>query len=380
MNRLNVNVDSKNAGKLVKENDEFIFLYTNEDIKNFISLIMPVRQKPYIYNKLHPIFEMHLPEGYLLSIIKKHFSKIAKTDDFGLLNIMSSSIKGRISYETDSVIVTNNLTLDDLLHPKSDTLFDELVNRFALNSALSGVQPKVLATIENKTTLKIDDYIVKSWGEDYPELALNEYYCMKIVKLANIEVPEFFISDDEKLFIMKRFDKIDDNYIGFEDMCVLMGKQRDDKYEGSLEQIVKTIKTFVSAQHKKSSLINFFKMTYLNYRLKNGDAHLKNFGLIYSGIDDIKLAPAYDVVSTVVYIKNDIPALLLLGSKKWWDKKYLEKFGIQTCSLTKKELDNAILECENAVNLVKDELLKRLEIEKNENKVKILSKLIEIIY
>ena len=380
MNRLNVNVDSKNAGKFVKENDEFIFLYTNEDIKNFISLIMPVRQKPYIHNKLHPIFEMHLPEGYLLSIIKKHFSKIAKTDDFGLLNIISSSIKGRISYETDSVIVTNNLTLDDLLHPKSDTLFDELVNRFALNSALSGVQPKVLATIENKTTLKIDDYIVKSWGEDYPELALNEYYCMKIVKLANIEVPEFFISDDEKLFIMKRFDKIDDNYIGFEDMCVLMGKQRDDKYEGSLEQIVKTIKTFVSAQHKKSSLINFFKMTYLNYRLKNGDAHLKNFGLIYSGIDDIKLAPAYDVVSTVVYIKNDIPALLLLGSKKWWDKKYLEKFGIQTCSLTKKELDNAILECENAVNLVKDELLKRLEIEKNENKVKILSKLIEIIY
>ena len=380
MNRLNVNVDSKNAGKFVKENDEFIFLYTNEDIKNFISLIMPVRQKPYIHNKLHPIFEMHLPEGYLLSIIKKHFSKIAKTDDFGLLNIMSSSIKGRISYETDSVIVTNNLTLDDLLHPKSDTLFDELVNKFALNSALSGVQPKVLATIENKTTLKIDDYIVKSWGEDYPELALNEYYCMKIVKLANIEVPEFFISDDERLFIMKRFDKIDDNYIGFEDMCVLMGKQRDDKYEGSLEQIVKTIKTFVSAQHKKSSLINFFKMTYLNYRLKNGDAHLKNFGLIYSGIDDIKLAPAYDVVSTVVYIKNDIPALLLLGSKKWWDKKYLEKFGIQTCSLTKKELDNAILECENAVNLVKDELLKRLEIEKNENKVKILSKLIEIIY
>ncbi len=380
MNRLNVNVDSKNAGKLVKENDEFIFLYTNEDIKNFISLIMPVRQKPYIYNKLHPIFEMHLPEGYLLSIIKKHFSKIAKTDDFGLLKIISSSIKGRISYETDSVIVTNNLTLDDLLHPKSDTLFDELVNRFALNSALSGVQPKVLATIENKTTLKIDDYIGKSWGEDYPELALDEYYCMKIVKLANIEVTEFFISDDEKLFIMKRFDKIDDNYIGFEDMCVLMGKQRDDKYEGSLEQIVKTIKTFVSAQHKKSSLINFFKMTYLNYRLKNGDAHLKNFGLIYSGIDDIKLAPAYDVVSTVVYIKNDIPALLLLGSKKWWDKKYLEKFGIQTCSLTKKELDNAILECENAVNLVKDELLKRLEIEKNENKVKILSKLIEIIY
>ncbi|MFW2234910.1 type II toxin-antitoxin system HipA family toxin [Aliarcobacter butzleri] len=378
MDKLNIKVDLNNVGKLVKENDEFIFLYTSENIKDFISLIMPVRQKPYIHNKLHPIFEMHLPEGYLLSIIKKHFSKLTKTDDFGLLNIMSNSINGRISYETDFVKVANNLTLDDLLHPKSDTLFDELVNKFALNSALSGVQPKVLATIENKATLKIDDYIVKSWGEDYQELALNEYYCMKIVKLSNIDVPEFFISDDEKLFIMKRFDKVEDSYIGFEDMCVLMGKQRDDKYEGSLEQIVKTIKTFVSSQHKKSSLIQFFKMTYLNYRLKNGDAHLKNFGLIYNDIDDIKLAPAYDVVSTVVYIKNDIPALLLLGSKKWWDKKYLEKFGIQTCSLTNKEVENAIFECENAINIVRDELLERLELENNKNKKEVLEKLIEI--
>ena len=375
---LNVKVDLNSVGKLIKENEEFIFSYTSENKKDFISLIMPIRQKPYIHNKLHPIFEMHLPEGYLLSIIKKHFSKFVKTDDFGLLNIMAPSIKGRVSYESDFLRVETNLTLDDLLHSKNDNLFDELVNRFALNSALSGVQPKVLATIENKATLKIDDYIVKSWADDYKELALNEYYCMKIVKLANIEVPEFYISDDEKLFIMKRFDKVEDIYIGFEDMCVLMGKQRDDKYEGSYEQIVKTIKIFVSAQNKKSSLLEFFKMTYLNYRLKNGDAHLKNFGLIYDGINNIKLAPAYDVVSTTVYIKNDIPALLLLGSKKWWDKKFIEKFGIQTCDLTKKEIENAIFECENAIVIVKNEILIRLEKELNQDKKEILEKLVVI--
>ena len=375
---LNVKVDLNSVGKLIKENEEFIFSYTSENKNDFISLIMPIRQKPYIHNKLHPIFEMHLPEGYLLSIIKKHFSKLLKTDDFGLLNIMAPSIKGRVSYESDFLRVETNLTLDDLLHSKNDNLFDELLDRFALNSALSGVQPKVLATIENKATLKIDDYIVKSWGDDYKELALNEYYCMKIVKLANIEVPEFYISDDEKLFIMKRFDKVEDIYIGFEDMCVLMGKQRDDKYEGSYEQIVKTIKTFVSSQNKKSSLLEFFKMTYLNYRLKNGDAHLKNFGLIYDGINNIKLAPAYDVVSTTVYIKNDIPALLLLGSKKWWDKKFIEKFGIQTCDLTKKEIENAIFECENAIDIVKNEILIRLEIEQIQDKKEILEKLVVI--
>ena len=378
MANLNVKVNLNRVGELIKENEEFIFSYTSENKDDFISLIMPIRQKPYIHNKLHPIFEMHLPEGYLLSIIKKHFSKLLKTDDFGLLNIMAPSIKGRVSYESDFLRVETNLTLDDLLHSKNDNLFDELLDRFALNSALSGVQPKVLATIENKATLKIDDYIVKSWGDEYKELALNEYYCMKIVRLSNIEVPEFYISDDEKLFIMKRFDKIEDSYIGFEDMCVLMGKQRDDKYEGSCEQVVKTIKTFVSSQNKKSSLLEFFKMTYLNYRLKNGDAHLKNFGLIYEGINNIKLAPAYDVVSTTVYIKNDIPALLLLGSKKWWDKKYLEKFGI-TCDLTKKEIENAIAECEKAVNIIKNEIIMRLQIEQNEDKKEILEKLVGIL-
>lgn len=376
--RLNIKVDNQQIGKLLKENDEYLFSYEVEDNRSYLSLTMPVRQKPFIYKKLHPIFEMHLPEGYLLSIIKKHFSKLTKTDDFGLLNIMAGSIKGRISYESKQNSIKNDLTLDQLLHPKSDKLFDELVNRFALHSALSGVQPKVLATIEDKATLRCDDYIVKSWGDEYKELALNEYYCMKIVQGAGVEVPEFYISDDEKLFIMKRFDKVEDKYIGFEDMCVLMGKQRDDKYEGSYEQVVKNIKIFASSQYKKSSMIQFFKMTYINYLVKNGDAHLKNFGIIYDGIDNIKLAPAYDVVSTVVYIKNDIPALLLLGSKKWWDKKYLERFGSQTCGLTKKELSLAIEECEQAVGKVRNEIVQRLESEESSDKKEVLEALVEI--
>ncbi len=244
---------------------------------------------------------------------------------------------------------------------------------------MSGVQPKVLATIEDKATLRIDDYIVKSWGDEYPELALNEYYCMSIVQKAKVAVPEFFISEDEKLFIMKRFDKVDDRYIGFEDMCVLMGKQRDDKYEGTCEQVAKTIQTFVTAKHKKDAMMQFFKMTYINYRVQNGDAHLKNFGLIYDGIGDIRLAPSYDVVCTTAYIQNDIPALLLLGSKKWWGRKYLERFGIQTCGLTKKELDSAILQCENAIQEVKKQIVQRLEIEQNSGKATLLQKLNEVL-
>jgi serine/threonine-protein kinase HipA len=121
-------------------------------------------------------------------------------------------------------------------------LFDELVTRFALRSALSGVQPKVLAQLENKAALSLDDFIVKAWGHDYPALALNEYCCMLACQYAGIPVPEFYLSDDESLFIMKRFDLSDDGTaLGFEDMCVLQAKTRDDKYNGSYEQVAKTV-------------------------------------------------------------------------------------------------------------------------------------------
>lgn len=363
---LTVKVDSKTSGVLSFEENEYIFSYKTEDKKDFISLTMPVRAKSWNSKNLHPLFEMHLPEGYLLSIIKKHFSKFTKTDDFGLLKLMSPSIKGRVSYEQDLKIELKPLILDDLLHSSNEKLFDELVFRFALNSPISGVQPKVLAQIENKATLKLEDYIVKSWGEDYPELALNEYLCMRVVQKANIYVPEFYLSQDRKLFIMKRFDIKDDNtYLGFEDMCVLFGKNRDDKYEGTYEQIAKTIKTFVSPKYKKESLENFFKMIVINFLLKNGDAHLKNFGLIYDDISNIKLAPAYDVVTTTVYIKNDIPALHLLGSKKWWKEKQLLRFGIEFCDLTTKEVKELYEICLKA----KDEIIEEAKIYKKDDQV-----------
>ena len=377
---LHVKVDDVVVGGLVFENGEYIFSYQTQEKTDFISLTMPVRTKDYSHINLHPIFEMHLPEGYLLSIIKKHFSKITKTDDFGLLQLMSPSIVGRVSYESHKNMIDSLLTLDELLHSKDEKLFDELVERFALSSALSGVQPKIIARVQNKATLKLDQYIVKSWGEDYKELSLNEYYCMKVVQYAGVPTPEFYLSDDEKLFIMKRFDILESGeHLGFEDMCVLQAKQREDKYSGSYEQVAKTIQTFVSGKNKKTSLINFYKMIVINNLLKNGDAHLKNFGLIYSDIDNISLAPAYDVISTTAYIKNDVPALHLLGSKKWWERKFLLRFGIESCLLSNKEANEYYDECLSAMDKVADEIKPRISSEKNGDKLELLEKLHQIM-
>ena len=376
---LHVKVSTEKAGSILLENNEYVFGYTTDHQNAFVSLSMPVRAKSYVNPKLHPIFEMHLPEGYLLSIIKKHFSKITKTDDFGLLGLMAHSIKGRLTYETESTKDETNLSLHELLHPKSEALFDELVSRFALHSPLSGVQPKVLAKVHDKVTLPLQEYIVKSWGDEYPHLALNEFYCMKVVQKAGIEVPEFYLSDDNKLFIMKRFDiKENGTYLGFEDMCVLQARQAAEKYEGSYEHIAKSIKTFVSPKHKKKALRDFFKMMVINTLVQNGDAHLKNFGVLYENIQNIWLAPAYDVVCTTLYIQKDIPALHLLGSKKWWNKAFLLRFGKESCELSSSETLMLYDECVKAIRITIHEIKERIESENDLHVKTFLGKLAKV--
>ena len=52
-----------------------------------------------------------------------------------------------------------------------------------------------------------------------------------------------------------------------------------------------------------ANLHAFFRYLVLSVLVRNGDAHLKNFGMLYSDptTDDRRLAPLYDVVTTSVY-------------------------------------------------------------------------------
>ncbi|MGO3229017.1 MAG: type II toxin-antitoxin system HipA family toxin [Oceanisphaera sp.] len=376
---LSVKVARNAAGELFNEHNEFIFRYDSDAApQNFVSLTMPVRSKDYSHSALPPLFEMHLPEGYLLSVLQRHFAKLNGADDLSLLKLLAPSVRGRVHYQAN-IDTSKPLELNDLLSPTAG-LFDELVARFALHSPVSGVQPKVLAQIQDKATLRMEDYIVKAWGPDYPQLALNEYWCMRVLKAAGITVPEFYLSDDDALFIMKRFDFTSSGqWLGFEDMCVLAAKSRQQKYEGSYEQLAKNIANFVSPAHKVAALQQFFKMLVLNNHLQNGDAHLKNFGLLYEDIHNIWLAPAFDVVSTTAYIKNDVSALTLMGSRKWWARKHLLTFGIQHCALTQAQANALYDECELAMEQIAVQIQQALVTEKEADKQQILTHLLSCL-
>jgi hypothetical protein len=66
----------------------------------------------------------------------------------------------------------------------------------------------------------------------------------------------------------------------------------------------------------------------LNCGLRNGDAHLKNFAIVYDDVlGEARLAPVYDLVTTAVYLPYDSIALTMNGTNKWPSSKELRKLG-----------------------------------------------------
>ncbi len=361
---LYVMADNKEAGNLDYNNEkhEYIFNYTQD---NPISLTMPYRSKSYLssYN-IHPIFDMNMPEGYLFSLFKNLLTKeYGEINDYILFTHLSRTVEGYLTYKDNNEKKSAvKLDLEEVLHDKDTNLFTKLVHLFLEQSAISGVQPKVLAQLVDKATLSQKEYIIKTFSEEYPHLAENEYFCMKALTYAGIKVPKFWLSDNKKLFVMEKFTykKDDNDFYGFEEFCVLFGFNKEKKYSGSYEQIAKSIAK-ISTQ-KEEDLNDFFKMIVMSYLLKNGDAHLKNFGICYEADFSKRfLAPAYDVVNTCIYLPKDKPALTMFGKKVWVSKETLLKFGTTYCLLNSKEALKEFDICVEAVLKIRKEIASYME-------------------
>ncbi|MDZ7888698.1 MAG: type II toxin-antitoxin system HipA family toxin [Pseudomonas sp.] len=329
---LQVATPQGDSGKILTSAGDYLFRYHEDaQVRAAISLLMPVRLDEYRHRELHPIFQMNLPEGYVLEQLRNRLAKVASVDPMLLLALSgSSSPIGRVavsSPEVDTLLARQQFPgekLEEILAwDGAEDIFVGLVDRYILRAGISGVQPKVLVpehrdSTPQRVTSKTSDLIIKSGRDAFPGLAINEFLCMSVAKEAGMAVPEFYLSANAKLFVMRRFDRDEQlNPIGFEDMAALMGLGAEQKYSKSYSAIAKAIRLFCPAQQVQNSLAQLFAIVTLSCIVGNGDAHLKNFGLLYSDPTqrDARLAPAYDIVNTTAYIPEDVLALDLVGNK-----------------------------------------------------------------
>ena len=376
---LKVYVDQQLVGSLFKpesEPNKYHFGYVEQCPPEFaVSLSMPIANEHYTsdYKTLHPVFDMNLPEGALAERLRKEFSKvIPQFDALALLKIVGKSQIGRLRFslldEVVAEVPSENLS-ELLAHDGAEGLFENLLCRYATYSGISGAMPKVMvrsnnalsqATLGNNELSRVTHrgatHIVKAWADEFPRLAENEYFCMRAARHAKLEVPHFELSKGGKFLVIERFDLKNSGYLGFEDFCVLQGKTAHQKYDGSYESIAKRIKDFVSPEQVRPALESFFKALALSSALKNGDAHLKNFGVLYDHTEStVRLSPIYDIVTTTVYNPSDILALTLAGTKSWPQAKMLRAFARTHCNLTEGRVTDLLKEVVQGVHNAIDE-------------------------
>jgi serine/threonine-protein kinase HipA len=326
------------------------FLYLPEAAPPLsISVTMPVRLASWdLRFGLAPIFEMNLPEGALRERLRLAFAKATGTfDDFDLLSVVGRSQVGRLRYTGQKERLEEDVpfqSVDEILAQRRDgDLFHYLLDKFASFSGISGVQPKVLVRDENvffgtgkaaarrSHSCRGATHIVKLWEPlEFPQLAANEYFCLRAAERCGLEVPRYRLADGAGALVIDRFDlRGDGTYRGFEDFCVLNAKRTDQKYSGSYEtSILKRFQQFANSPNLHEGLLKLFTLIALNCALRNGDAHLKNFGIVYGDVlGEATLAPTYDLVTTTVYLPKDSMALTLNGSTKWPAAKELQRLG-----------------------------------------------------
>jgi serine/threonine-protein kinase HipA len=200
------------------------------------------------------------------------------------------------------------LSKEELLKTRyTPEVFNELVAAYLSTGAgIAGMQPKIM--VPDRPTIPIPSLIVKAASATYPSLAANEYLCLSAARSAGIDVPSFALSEDGQMLILDRFDLVhhDDGRIerlGFEDIAALAGLRvreilTDRKYQGSYQRIAELLRQL---RLHSDNLHRFFQQVAFSVMVRNGDAHLKNFGVLYRSSAEVWLAPMFDVVTTSVY-------------------------------------------------------------------------------
>ena len=348
---INVWTDLAEAGLLDRRGERgstFAYL-PGRPAAHAVSVTMPVRLESWsVPFGLPPIFEMNLSEGVLRERLRLAFAKAVGTfDEFDLLTVVGRSQLGRVRYTGEKENLREDVpfqSIDEILNRKrGGDLFRYLLEKFAAFSGISGVQPKILVRDEKAFTemehtghrlsqsYKGATHIVKFWEPDeYPQLAANEYFCLLVAQECGLEVPPHRLAEDGMALVVDRFDlRMDGTHRGFEDFCVLNARRTDEKYRGTYEtSVMKRFAQFANSTRVSADMEKLFTLIALNCALRNGDAHLKNFGIVYDDVQgEARLAPAYDLVTTSVYLPNDSLALTLNGTTKWPSAKDLRRFG-----------------------------------------------------
>jgi serine/threonine-protein kinase HipA len=336
---LGVHWHREEIGKLQRVDErsrDYCFQYINPP--QAISLSLPISEEPFTSAQTRPFFEALLPEGAVRERIANQL-KLAASDSYGLLSELGGDCAGALQIleakRASEVPSVRWLDEDEL-----DALIEELP-RHPL-----GMRPQdehlrlSLAGVQNKAVLLRDDsgvfgkpldgmpstHILKPEppGGDYPGLATNEYFCMRLAARCGLSAADVQLIEvaGRPCLVVQRFDRELSSFpptrVHQEDLCQALGLTPDFKYQKEGWKLPSyAALAGLLEQHSPSPGLDRLagaRAAVFNYLVGNADAHAKNISLIH-GEDGVRLAPLYDIVCTGAYRELDTHLALSIGDE-----------------------------------------------------------------
>lgn len=297
-----------------------------------ISIALPLKEDAFDVKSTRIFFEGLLPEGFTRKCVANKLH--AQEDDYlSILSGLGGECLGAIKILSEdnksvnaSYVKLSKQEVKDFAR-EGATKSADLVTKAHLS--LAGASGKVglyYNAISDEWFLPTgtapSTHIVKQSHVRLKKIVANERLCLLAARNLGIDVPDSFVvktsmqDDEEVLFATERYDRFFDKTcneldglripyrLHQEDFSQALGILPADKYEknnaGYLKKMFELLRNY--SANPIEDQMKLWDITIFNFLIGNTDNHIKNVSLLYSDdLKSIRLAPAYDIISTMIY-------------------------------------------------------------------------------
>jgi serine/threonine-protein kinase HipA len=285
--------------------------------------------------RLPAFFSNLLPEGGLRELLARRA---------GVHPEREALLLAHLGDDLPGAVIVKRLDDDDAQPDAIDVeQATELPEEGELRFSLAGVQLKfsVLYQIGSRgPTIPVNgrggNWIAKLPSNVYEHVPENEFSMIAWARSAGIRVPEVRLvqakdierlpvelDPDRMVFLSQRYDRPEgQERVHQEDFAQVRNIRRDERYGNlSYNGLAKLVRVLAG----DDDFAELVRRIVFNVIIGNGDAHLKNWSLTYPDKITPRLSPAYDLVSTVIYIPGDKLALKL-GRERLFSRVTMDHF------------------------------------------------------
>lgn len=292
-----------------------------------VSVRMPVRRKPWEDADAMVCFENLLPEGDLRTHIAQA-THMASKDVSGLLGVIGGECAGALTLWPDGVEPPASPRYEPCSTQSLGQLFDGANAPYALlqqrtRQAMSGAQDKVVLlrrSGDHDTHGHTVEYLLPLDGApgtvlckrdrgSFPGLVNNELAAMSLMERAGVPTAAHTANTlDRTIYETVRFDREVSSdgrvrRLHAEDGCQITGYTSLAKYADPRGPSYQSIMAALR-RHSADAVTDgerLLRWAIANIVIGNRDAHAKNISILHDMNGTIRLAPAYDVICTLVY-------------------------------------------------------------------------------